>query len=127
MRTVVCFRAGAGEYAVPVEQVREVRADQALMPLPRARPGVVGLLPIGEDAFVVVDALGAAGTQVLLLEGGTSFFGLRVEEVTGVKTVTDVGPAPAGQDDELIDGVFTDEDHLTLLVSVDKLGERIEP
>lgn len=126
MRTVVCFRAGAGEYAVPVEQVREVRADQTLMPLPCPRAGVVGLLPIGEDALAVVDTLGSAGNQVLLLDDGASAFGLRVEEVTGVRTVGDVGPAPPGQDGELIDGVFVDDDHMTLLVSVDKLGERLE-
>ena len=50
-KTVVCFRAGEGDYAVPVEHVREVRAGDRLLPLPAPRPGVVGLLRTLASAF----------------------------------------------------------------------------
>ncbi len=126
MKTVVCFRAGDGEYAVPVEQVREVRAGDTLMPLPDARDGVVGLLSVDGDALAVVDALGSGGSHVLLLDRAEGSFGLRVQEVTGVKTVDDIGPAPPGVNGDLIDGVFTLSDQMTMLVSVDKLGERLD-
>jgi len=127
MKTVVCFRAGDGEYAVPVEQVREVRAEETLMPLPDARDGVVGLLSVDGDALAVVDTLGSGGGHVLLLDRAAGPFGLRVQEVTGVKTVDEVGLAPPGVDGDLIDGVFTLSDQMTMLVSVDKLGERLDP
>ena len=126
MRTVVCFRAGSGDYAVAVEQVREVRAGDILMPLPSPRAGIVGLLSVGHNALAVVDTLGSEGGQVLLLDRAEGAFGLRVEEVTGVERIGELGPPPPGQDGELIEGVITADDRVTLLVSVDKLGERID-
>ena len=125
MRTVVCFRAGDGSYAVPVERVREVRSGDALMPLPEPRPGVVGILAVDDDAFAVMDALGSGSDHVLLLDRVGRAFGLRVAEVTGVVAVDEIGPAPEGQENELIEGVITTADGMTLLVNVEKLGERL--
>ena len=124
MRTVVCFRAGDGDYAVPVENVREVRSGDTLMPLPAPRPGVVGLVAVDDDALAVIETLGAGRDHVLLLDRGDRPFGLRVEEVTGVRDVDEIGPPPAGQDGDLIVGVITTETGLTLLVNVDALAER---
>lgn len=126
MRTLVCFRAGDNEYAVPVEQVREVRAGDALQPLPSARPGVVGVLTVGESALTVIAPLGAGGHHVLLLDREAGTFGLQVDAVTGVANVGEVAAAPPGQDHELIDGVCTVDDRMTMLVNVECLGERLD-
>ena len=126
MRTVVCFRAGLGDYAVPVEQVREVRAGDSLQPLPSARPGVVGVLTVGESALTVIAPLGAGGHHVLLLDGEGGTFGLQVDAVTGVANIDEVAPAPPGQDDRLIDGVCTVDHRMTMLLSVECLGERLD-
>ncbi len=125
MTTVVCFRAGDGEYAVPVEQVREVRSGDTLMPLPSPRPGVVGLLALGDGALPVIEPLGRGSDHVLLLERGDRSFGLRVAEVTGVMPVAEIGPPPAGQSGDLIAGLITTDAGLRLFVSVDALAERL--
>lgn len=126
MKTVVRFRAGDGQYAVPVERVREVRAGDTLMPLPGPRDGVIGLLSVGHDALAVVDAFGSGGNHVLLLDRPSGPFGLCVEEVLGVQTIEEIGPAPEGQNNDLIEGVLQSDDGITLLVSVEKLGERLD-
>jgi chemotaxis signal transduction protein len=125
MTTLVCFQAGEGDYAMPVEHVREVRSGDTLMPLPSPRSGVVGLLSFENDALAVIDTLGAGRNHVLLLDAGGRPFGLCVKEVTGVIEVDEIGPAPAGQDDNLIAGVITTDAGLKLVVDVDALAEQL--
>lgn len=128
MTTLVCFRTGDGEYAVPVECVREVRSGDALLPLPGAQPGVAGLLAYEGKTLTVLTTLGTGKNQVLLLEHGDHAFGLMVEEVTRVMSVDDhVGPPPRGQDQEYISGVVSTDDGLLLLVDIDALDERLGP
>jgi chemotaxis signal transduction protein len=127
-RTLVGFRTGDGRYAVPVEQAREVRAAEGIVPLPAPRPGVVGLLQRGDDAFPVLDALGAGSKHVLVLDAGGQPYGLLVEEVSGVVAVdeADVGPPPPGQEDAVIVGVVSLGDSLVLLVDVAALAESLK-
>jgi purine-binding chemotaxis protein CheW len=126
MTTLVCFRTGDGEYAVPVECVREVRSGDALSPLPGAQTGVAGLLSYEGKTLTVLTALGAGENHVLLLEHGDHTFGLLVEEVTRVMNVDgEVGPPPRGQDQDYISGVVSTDDGLLLLVDIDALDERL--
>jgi chemotaxis signal transduction protein len=126
MTTVVCFRTGDGEYAVPVECVREVRSRAALLPLPGAQTGVAGLMPYGGRTLTVLTTLGAGRDQVLLLEHGDRAFGLLVEEVTRVMNVDDqIGPPPRGQEGEYISGVVSTDDGFLLLVDIDALDENL--
>jgi chemotaxis signal transduction protein len=124
--TMVCFRAGGAEYAVPVERVREVRSAEALLPLPTPRPGVIGLLSDRGEALTVIAPLGEGHDHVLLLDHDDRGFGLLVAEVTGVLTLDgEVGPAPAGQVGHFISGVVNTPGGLVLLVDVAALDESL--
>jgi chemotaxis signal transduction protein len=126
MTTMVCFRAGGTDYAVPVENVREVRSSEALVPLPAPRPGVMGMLTDRGTALTVIAPLGDGHDHVLLLDHDDRAFGLLVAEVTGVVTLAgDVGPPPAGQVGHFISGVITTPDGLVLLVDVAALDESL--
>jgi len=126
MTTVVSFRAGGTEYAVPVEHVREVRSGPALLPLPAPRPGVVGLLSDHGNALTVIAPLGDGRDHVLLLDHEERAFGLLVAEVTGVVTLNgEVGPAPTGQVGHLISGVIDAPEGLVLVVNVAALDESL--
>jgi chemotaxis signal transduction protein len=128
MTTVVSFRSGEENYAVPVERVREVRFAERLIPLPSPRPGILGLLADGDDAVTVMTMFGEGQAHLLLLDGDHSTFGLAVAEVTGVITVEDaVKPAPAGQEDELVVGMISTAGGMLMLVDVDAIGRRLDP
>jgi chemotaxis signal transduction protein len=127
VRTIVRFRTSEGDYAVPVEQVSEVRSAVGLTPLPAPQPGVVGLMRRGEEALPVLAILGAAGRHVVVIDKGPLSFGLLVEEVTGVHQVDEaqIGAPPPGQDRAVVSGVFHDELGLVLLLDVDALAGRL--
>lgn len=128
-RTFVGFRTEAGQYAVPVEDTREVRGAEGIMPLPAPRAGVVGLLQRGEEALPVLDALGTGRGHVLVLDPAGQPFGLLVEEVTGVVSVdeADIGDPPAGQEDPVVTGVVSMGDSLLLLVDAAALATALAP
>lgn len=127
MSTMVRFKVADGDYAIPVDNVSEVRSGDRLVALPSSRDGVVGLLHDGGDAFAVLDSLGAGRGHVLVLQHGTRRFGLSVGEVTAVvDLVGDVGPAPDGQAGHLISGVVEAPDGLVLLVDVSALVDRLD-
>jgi chemotaxis signal transduction protein len=121
MTTVVRFRIADGEYAVPVEQTREVRPAAELIPLATAREGVAGLLSWNGGALSVVSVLGTGGGHILVLDREGDPFGLLVDTVTGVTRLEDdaVGCPPAGQGRALVSGTVRSADgHLILLVDV---------
>ena len=127
MTTLVRFRTPAGEYALPVERVTEVRSSAGISPLPEPRPGVAGLLRRGDDVLTVLAVLGDAGDHVVLLEEEGLTFGLLVTEVLGVRTVAedDIGPPPTGQDGTMVSGVVVGEDGLVLLLDSVALRARL--
>jgi purine-binding chemotaxis protein CheW len=106
--TVVAFRCGGQDWAVPLERVRQVAAARGLLPLPDPRPGVAGLLYRDGGTVTVLSPLGAGGDgQVLVLDGDGSGVGLLVDEVVGIERVPEepAGP-PAGQRSPLVAGVL---------------------
>jgi chemotaxis signal transduction protein len=126
MKTVVCFRAGGGSYAVPVEATVGVRSSEGVVPLPGARPDVIGLLA-DESPLSVLAALGTSGTHVLILMTNTQRYGLLVDEVTRLRTFdgADVGEAPSGQDEGIVCGVVHFGKDLVLLVDPTALAARL--
>jgi len=153
MRTIVRFRTAEGDYAVEVEQVKEVRSATGLAPLPSPLPGVAGLLRRGNGdrdrdgdrdgdgdgdgalpamalpamAVPVLAILGGMGRHIVIIEKGPLSFGLLVEEVTGVLQVDDgqIGAPPAGQDGPLVSGVLHDQGGLVMLLDTDALAGRL--
>ena len=127
MTTVVRFRAPAGQYALPVEHVTEVRSSHGLTPLPEPRPGVAGLMRRGDDALTVLSILGEPGDHVIVIDEGGRTFGLLVTQVTGVHEVADdaIGPPPSGQDGAAVSGVLIGEDGLVLLLDCAALSGRL--
>lgn len=131
MTTVVRFRGEAGQYALPVEHVTEVRSAIDLTPLPEPRTGVAGLMRRGDDAVTVLSVLGEAGKHIIVLEEGGLTFGLLVGEVTGVYAVSDedVGAVPHGQDRDTVVGVLAPPDdaggELILLLDCAALRQRL--
>jgi chemotaxis signal transduction protein len=114
--TVVTFRSGGRDWAVGLERVRRVLAARELVPFPDPRPGVAGLLHRDGDTIPVLSPLGAAGGQVLVLDGDGASLGLLVDEVVGIARVQgDPGPPPPGQRSPLIAGVLGGERPLLLL------------
>jgi len=126
MNTIVCFRAGGGSYAVPVEATVGVRSSEGVVPLPGARPDVIGLLP-DENPLSVLAALGTSGAHVLVLATGTLRYGLLVDEVTQLRTFdsADLGDAPSGQDEGIVSGMVHFGDDLVLLVDPAALAARL--
>lgn len=129
MRTIVRFRTADGDYAIPVEQVSEVRSATELAPLPAPLPGVAGLMRRGDGAVPVLAVLGPQGRHAVIIEKGTLSFGLLVEEVTGVLQIDEahIGAPPPGQDRPLVSGVLKDEAGLglVLVLDVDALAGRL--
>ena len=96
VKKLVRFRTAMGEFALPVESVREVRSDPALSSIPGAHPAVAGVLDWKGEALTVIAVLGA-GRQLIVLEGGPGVYGLIVEEVLEIAHRSDreLGRAPA--------------------------------
>lgn len=127
MRTIVRFRTIDAEYALPVEDVTEVRSAAELTPLPAPRSGVAGLMTHSGDALPVLSVLGDVGRHVLVLRTADVRFGLLVDEVLGVERIEDelVGPPPRGQDGDHVTGVIVAESKLVLLLDSSALGARL--
>ena len=96
------------------------------MSLPAPRPDVIGMLP-GDPPLSVLAALGGGGDQVLVLVSHGVRYGLQVLEVFGVRRFEDddVGPAPKGQQSELISGTVGGRTDLTLVVDPTALAARL--
>jgi len=125
--TMVCFRAGQTEYAIPVEHVREVRSSEELRPLPAPRAGVMGFLTDQGNALTVIAPLGDGQEHVLLLDHDDRAFGLLVAEVTGVVSLAgEIGPPPAGQVGQFVSGVIATPQGLVLVVDVGALDESLD-
>lgn len=118
MRTIVRFRSATRTYALPVENVAEVRSAGDLTPLPAPRAGVAGVVPRAGGALTVLSALGESGSHVIVIEQDRDAFGLLVDEVTEVTRVEDdvIGPPPAGQGGTAVSGVMHDGDDLVLVL-----------
>jgi chemotaxis signal transduction protein len=86
----------------------------------------MGLLRRGGRSLSVLAPFGA-GPFVVIVETPGAAFGLVVQEVLGVVRVADadVEPAPAGQADPLVVGVVGQGDDQDLLVSPERIWERL--
>jgi purine-binding chemotaxis protein CheW len=126
MRPMVRFRAQGGDYAVPVQDVRQVRVTDHLCLIPSGRAGVAGLIKEGDLAMPVLSALGSGGDRMLVLDVDGRRFGLLVDEVSGVADVDEqrLGPPPEGQDGTLITGVLDLGQEMALVIDAGVLAHQ---
>jgi chemotaxis signal transduction protein len=127
MTTVVRFRAPGGQYALPVDNVTEIRTAADIARLPAPRPGVVGLVSVDGEALPVLSLLGATGQHIVVVEDGDETFALLVEEVLGVSEVpeSNLGPPPAGQDRAVVASVVSDDVGMVQLLDIAVLSGRV--
>ena len=126
VKKLVVFRTPTGEFAIPVESVREVRSDAALASIPGAHPAVVGLLDWKGEALTVVAIFGP-GRQLIVIEGGPGAYGLIVEEVLELAHRSDreLGRAPAEGSATYVTGVMRSEGHMVPIVDADLLWSSV--
>jgi chemotaxis signal transduction protein len=119
--SVLVFRNGDGDYAVPIEHCREVRPAAEVIPLPTLEGEVIGVLRWNGMALSVVAPLGPGGAHVIVLDAGGEPFALLVDHVVGIERLDDgsVGEAPRGQGDALIGGTVAAATRSALLFVVD--------
>jgi hypothetical protein len=100
MTTVVSFRSGGQDWAVPLDRVQRVVGGRGLLPLPDPRPGVTGLLHRDGHTVTVVSPLGGGQPgQVLVLDGdggGTSIGSPRTPWSSGPSWSSSSSPAATG-------------------------------
>jgi chemotaxis signal transduction protein len=126
VRTFVRFRTDAAFCLIPVEAVLEVCEAEGVTSLPAARPGVMGLIRRGGRSLSVLSPFGVGKFVVVVATAGAAF-GIVVQEVLGVVHVADadVEPAPAGQADPLVVGVVGRDGSQDLLVSPERIWEKV--
>lgn len=122
MTGLVTFRLGAGEYATPLQDVREVVRLGALADLPGMTPPLAGVLDLRGTALPVMDLRVGAGPgtrgDVLVLERGHadgteglvdgSSVGVAVDEVRAVVGPGELPPAGAAAQEGVLPTYVTE-------------------
>lgn len=124
-RVLVLLRTSSATYAVPVEDVVEVRPATDLRPLPHPAPGVIGMLTgRSGDAVPVLDVLGGGQDHVLVLRHRDVVLGVHAELVVGLVRVEgeDVTAPPRGQAAPLVSGLLARDDGQCLVLDVAALS-----
>ena len=122
VKKLVLFRTAMGEFAIPVESVREVRSDAALTAIPGAHPSVAGLIDWKGESLTAIEIFGP-GRQLIVLEGGPGAYALIVEEVLELAHRSDreLGRVPAEGSASYFTGVMRSEGHMVPIVDADLL------
>jgi chemotaxis signal transduction protein len=125
MTTMVGFRVGDAAYCLPVDVIRGVRTAAAMLPLPEARSGVVGVLP-EELPRTVIAPLGSDGGQILLVETEGIGFGLLVDAVTDLWLIEDdeIRRSP-GSGRSLVAGILDHDGRSILVADPGELAARL--
>jgi len=101
-RRFITFNAGEHNFAVPIEDVREVVSPSAVFPVPGGRKPLLGIIPYREKGvlpvFSLLEILGEpetrAGTLILIADHGEASIGFTVQGLGGIITAS-------GSEDEM--------------------------
>lgn len=97
------FSHGSSDYAIPLEDLREVRVLRGFCPIPGARPAVPGIFYYRGEVLSLHDLsafmgtqVGAEGHWVLIVERDKQRLGIIAKDVVDVKEVAQstVRPSP---------------------------------
>ena len=131
------------DYAIPIEQVKEIRTLEEITKVPKAKSFVKGIMNLRGLIIPVIDVkdkLGFGSTdlsnqskqRILVAEVKDSLYGLLVDDVDQVLRIPskDIGPAPPGAFESLnyVKGIAKISEKLIVLIDVLPLisGEQIE-
>ncbi|MEO9308834.1 MAG: chemotaxis protein CheW [Nitrososphaera sp.] len=124
------------EYAIPIEQVREIRAVETITNIPKAKSYVKGIMNLRGLIIPIIDVkeklgLGSGASsskqRILVADVKGSLTGLLVDEVDQVIRIQtkDMGKAPQAvlESHNYIQGIAKNNDKLIVLVDAVKLLE----
>jgi purine-binding chemotaxis protein CheW len=122
------------DYAIPIEQVREIRPVEKITKVPRSEPHVKGIMNLRGIIIPVIDVKEKLGLQgksnnpkqrILVAEVGNSLTGLLVDDVDQVLRIQtkDIETAPGGELESChyIKGVIKINERLVSLLDVPSL------
>ncbi len=125
-----------GNYAVPIEQVKEIKIVDAITKIPKSKSYVKGIMNLRGKIIPIVDVNGKIGTsnakveeskqRILVADVNDTLTGLLVDEVNEVRrlNVKEIEPAPSGAfEATYIKGIATVKDNLIVLLDVAKFLE----
>ncbi len=118
------------EYAIPIEQVREIRAVESITKIPKAKSYVKGIMNLRGLIIPVIDVkeklgLGSEGTnsskqRILVADVNGSLTGLLVDEVDQVMRIQtkDIEEAPQAvlESHNYIKGIVKNNEKLIVLI-----------
>ncbi|MBI5146121.1 MAG: purine-binding chemotaxis protein CheW [Thaumarchaeota archaeon] len=122
-------------YAIPIEQIREIRAVESITKVPKAKSYVKGIINLRGHIIPVIDVKEKLGLdsvstnsskqRILVAEVNNSLTGLLVDEVDQVMRIQtkDIEPAPQGalESHNYVKGIAKSDEKLIVLLDVAKL------
>lgn len=123
-------------YAMPIEQIREIRAVESITKVPKAKSYVKGIMNIRGHIIPVIDVkeklvldsdknINSSKQRILVAEVNNSLTGLLVDEVDQVMRIQtkDIEPAPQGAlvSRNYVKGIAKSDKKLIVLLDVEKL------
>ena len=123
-----------GNYAVPIEQVKEIRTVDAITKIPRSKDYVKGIMNLRGKIIPIVDVnekIGVTSTEtdstkqrILVADVNDTLTGLLVDEVNEVQrlSLNEIESPPDGSfnDGAYIKGIANIKDRLIVLLDVSK-------
>ena len=129
-----------GNYAIPIDQVKEIRTVDAITKIPKSKSYVKGLMNLRGKIIPIIDVnskigLASAHTdsakqRILVVDVNDTLNGLLVDEVNEVMRLSsgDIEPPPTGAFDThaFIKGIAKRDDKLIILLDASKLLEEYD-
>ena len=125
-------------YAIPIEQIREIRAVESITKVPKAKSYVKGIINLRGSIIPVIDVkeklgldlggnINSSKQRILVAEVNNSLTGLLVDEVDQVMLIQtkDIESAPQGalESHNYVKGIVKSDEKLTILLDIVKLLE----
>jgi len=136
--TITNKSAKKGNYAVPIEQVKEIKIVDAITKIPKSKSYVKGIMNLRGKIIPIVDVNDKIGSpksanvddskqRILVADVNDSLTGLLVDEVNEVMrfSTKELEPVPEGafENGNYIKGIVNVKDRLIVLLDVSKFLE----
>ncbi len=136
--TITDKSAKKGNYAVPIEQVKEIKIVDAITKIPKSKSYVKGIMNLRGKIIPIIDVNSKIGApksanvdnskqRILVTDVNDSLTGLLVDEVNEVMRfpTKELEPVPEGafKNDNYIKGIVNVKDNLIVLLDVSKFLE----